>query len=42
DIEREVIKQVLKLTGGNRSETARRLKISRSRVLRKIETMLSE
>ena len=36
DIQREIIQGVLSMTGGNRSETARRLDISRSRLLRKI------
>lgn len=36
EIQSEVIRQVLELTGGNRSEAARLLNISRSRLLRRI------
>ncbi|MBN1295516.1 sigma-54-dependent Fis family transcriptional regulator [bacterium] len=36
DIQKAVIERVLELTGGNRSEAARQLRISRSRLLRRI------
>jgi len=42
EIQREIIEQVLELTESNKSEAARLLKISRSRLLRRIDTQADD